>query len=501
MVVTGCLLIILSFTLFFRFYLPFTINKMVFSLSILLFTEGLACLFAVHPSGWMYLPFVAASTVSFSYVGCLAGSLLASLLLQLHTGGPVWIEGAVFLAAGAALSWCLSILSNEKLNKQKWIDMLMDQSKNLHVFRETSLAMQQTFDRDRLLHIILTSVTAGHGLGFNRAMIFLLSPDGSSLKGGVGIGPMSVDEGFRIWEKISANRLDLEDLIENDFTKEDKDPQLNTILRSLEIPLTGNTVFREAVHTQQAEIIARINEADDAQVLLQSLFDLNEFAIVPLVNQGNTLGVLLLDNLVNKRPISIPAIENVIPLASQAAIALDHARLYAQIQELAMKDGLTGLHNQRALQEDLAIESKQAARSKKALSLLILDLDFFKQFNDKQGHLRGNEALKKLAVILKEAAESKGRAYRFGGEEFVILLPGITMEDAVKLAETVRRTVEETYFEGEETQPGGCLTISIGAACGPLAPSELTDEADRALYMAKRLGKNRVYAGKELLYD
>lgn len=498
MAVTGFLLIFLCFTLYFRFYLPFTINKIVFSLAILLFIEGFALLFEVHPSAWMYLAFIAAAAYSFSYAGCIAGSLLAFLLLQFHTGGPVWLEGVLFLGAGAVLSCGLSIVRNEKQNKQKWIDMLMDQSKNLHVFRETSLAMQQTFDRDRLLHIILTSVTAGHGLGFNRAMIFLLSPEGTSLKGGVGIGPMSVDEGFKIWEKISANRLGLEDLIENDFTKEDKDPHLNAILKSLEIPLNGNTVLRNAVHTQQAEIIARINEKDDAQVLLQSLFDMKEFAIVPLVNQGKTLGLLLLDNLVNKRPISIPAIENVIPLASQAAIALDHARLYAQIQELAMKDGLTGLHNQRALQEDLALECKQAASLNKALSLLLLDLDFFKKFNDQQGHLLGNEALKKLAGILKAAAEGKGRAYRFGGEEFVIVLPGIPMEGALKLAEGIRRTVEETYFEGEETQPGGCLTISIGAACGPLAPADLTDDADRALYIAKRLGKNRVYAGKDL---
>jgi diguanylate cyclase (GGDEF)-like protein len=173
------------------------------------------------------------------------------------------------------------------------------------------------------------------------------------------------------------------------------------------------------------------------------------------------------------------------------------------LEQLALRDGLTGLYNHRFLQEQLEVEVSRARRHRHSLGVLFIDVDHFKGYNDRNGHPAGDRLLKNIAEALVGGRNSsvplKGRASdlvaRYGGEEFVMVLPETGVEGCAIKAERVRRAIAEHVFEDAEAQPGGCISISIGVAVFPDHASDkqqLIDVADRELYRAKRGGRNRV---------
>jgi diguanylate cyclase (GGDEF)-like protein len=486
-----------------RFSVSAFFNRLILVFVSLILVETSAVLLGTSHLVWMILFFIGFTGYSFKIFGGISAALLSTALVFWQAEVSPMVVFPVYLALGTGAGYISHFLINNKRNYHLWTNMLMDQSKHLQVFREVSTIMQRTLQQDMLLKVILTSVTAGHGLGFNRAMIFLSSNESQSLKGVVGVGPIDVKRGYEVWEKISEDKLKLRDLIEHNFDSNFTDPELNGMLRSLDIPLDGHNVFSLALSSQQPVIIKEIDEADSSQMLIYSLFQTEEFAVIPLINQGKNIGILFIDNIVNKRPITLMDTENILPLANQAAIALDHANLYQQIEEMALRDGLTGLLNQRAFQTILDDYFPFNSENQGPLSLIIFDIDYFKVFNDKNGHLMGNEVLIKLAGVIDHSLRPGDYSFRFGGEEFVVLLPGSSHQQAEILAETIRKNVETASFPGEETQPGGTLTISIGTACtnhpSIHSKNELIEAADQALYKAKKSGKNTVVSFKEFV--
>ncbi|CAB3710984.1 hypothetical protein LMG3431_05998 [Achromobacter pestifer] len=170
----------------------------------------------------------------------------------------------------------------------------------------------------------------------------------------------------------------------------------------------------------------------------------------------------------------------------------------AQLQTQAQTDGLTGMPNRRTFDEALAREWQSARRDEQPLSLLFLDADRFKLYNDRYGHQEGDELLKALALILKKnARRPRDLAARYGGEEFVVLLPNTSRRRAMGIAETIRRAVVELHVPHQDND-GGIVTISIGVATvNPAADgdaSSLVEAADAAVYQAKKAGRNRVVA-------
>jgi diguanylate cyclase (GGDEF)-like protein len=176
-----------------------------------------------------------------------------------------------------------------------------------------------------------------------------------------------------------------------------------------------------------------------------------------------------------------------------------------QLEELALRDGLTGLFNHRFLQEALDAELSRARRHGHPVSLLFIDVDHFKQYNDRHGHPAGDRLLKRVADVLVGGRNSglpvQARASdlvaRYGGEEFVMVLPETGIEGALIKAERVRRKIAEFAFDQADTQPGGIVSVSIGVAAFPDHGNEkqaLIDAADRELYRAKRAGRNTVCA-------
>jgi len=166
-----------------------------------------------------------------------------------------------------------------------------------------------------------------------------------------------------------------------------------------------------------------------------------------------------------------------------------------RLRELAVTDGLTGLNNYRYFKEHLIHELRRAERHKSNVSLVMLDIDFFKNYNDTHGHLAGDEVLRTIAKLMRDNVRSIDVTARYGGEEFALILPETNKSAAHVVAEKIRKLVETHRFPNEETQPNGKITVSIGVATFPDDAKELEElinRADQRLYQAKALGRNRV---------
>jgi diguanylate cyclase (GGDEF)-like protein len=181
--------------------------------------------------------------------------------------------------------------------------------------------------------------------------------------------------------------------------------------------------------------------------------------------------------------------------ADLGSIALHNAALFAQLEQAANHDGLTRLANKQFFMQQIGIQINEAEKASRPLAVFIFDIDHFKSYNDQNGHLAGDEVLKRLSRLLRETLREDDLAARYGGEEFIVALPDTDREGAMVVAETLRRTVEDHHFSNQSNQPSGNLTISGGLAMFPVdgrTSTELIGNADRALYMAKAQGRNQV---------
>ncbi|WP_214659169.1 diguanylate cyclase [Candidatus Formimonas warabiya] len=166
-----------------------------------------------------------------------------------------------------------------------------------------------------------------------------------------------------------------------------------------------------------------------------------------------------------------------------------------ELERLATHDGLTDIYNHRSFQNLLDQELEKAQKENNSVSLILLDIDYFKYYNDAYGHQEGDRVLVSLAQILKETVGKLGYCARYGGEEFGVILPGIGIHRAKDIGEAIRRRIEESNFPGVNVFPKGKLTASIGIAEFPLNANnkeKLIKKADEALYRAKFVSKNRV---------
>lgn len=167
--------------------------------------------------------------------------------------------------------------------------------------------------------------------------------------------------------------------------------------------------------------------------------------------------------------------------------------LQDQLTEQANRDPLTGLYNRRYLTTALQRETDACAREGATLALLLIDLDLFKQINDRHGHAAGDDVLCQISALLLQSMRPSDICCRYGGEEFLLVLPGMGLQTAVERAQALRQQVAERRWLAEG-QPIG-VTLSVGVACAHnarVAPAALIDLADRALYQAKAEGRNRV---------
>lgn len=215
---------------------------------------------------------------------------------------------------------------------------------------------------------------------------------------------------------------------------------------------------------------------------------------VPMIIGARIIGVLTVFSAEPRR-FTDEDVSFLCALASEASIAAETSRLHEQTEELSLVDALTNLYNVRKLKEELQDELRRSERYKHPFSFAMLDIDHFKNYNDTYGHTKGDVVLQKVAEIMKEQSRDVDMVFRYGGEEFCIVFPETTKEEAYKVAERIRQSIEEHYFEGEEHQPNKDLTVSIGVATYPtdvVSEEELINKADEAMYQVKKTGRNRV---------
>lgn len=166
-----------------------------------------------------------------------------------------------------------------------------------------------------------------------------------------------------------------------------------------------------------------------------------------------------------------------------------------KLKELAVKDGLTGLFNHRSFQDILGSYIRNSKKENKEVSLLFMDIDNFKNYNDVNGHQRGDWLLTRLGEVLRNTVGDLGIVTRYGGEEFAVILYNQSEDIALNLGELIRQNIQNTYFIGQEHQPNKHITVSIGVSTYPKVAKtkkELIELADNALYRAKSFDKNRV---------
>lgn len=217
---------------------------------------------------------------------------------------------------------------------------------------------------------------------------------------------------------------------------------------------------------------------------------------VPLKIHKRTIGVLYLDDF-KPREFFADKLELLSVLTSFAAMSIDHARLYEKTTQLACTDGLTGLYNHRQFKKIFADEVARAQRYNKNLSIILFDVDDFKKFNDTYGHPNGDIVLQEMATMLIELLRDCDTIYRYGGEEFVAVLPETPLPEAIKVAERIRIFVETEsprFLTGITKSHG--ITVSVGVATHPddgSDASSLLKSVDDLMYKAKNQGKNKVY--------
>ncbi|OPX18495.1 hypothetical protein BXT86_00865 [candidate division WOR-3 bacterium 4484_100] len=214
---------------------------------------------------------------------------------------------------------------------------------------------------------------------------------------------------------------------------------------------------------------------------------------IPLMIKGQIIGVLDIEserlNAFSSREIRIFSV-----FASQAAIAIENARLFDETKSLSLTDGLTKIANRRHFDLMLENEFRKARGYSRPVSLAMIDLDDFKKFNDRYGHPAGDKLLIHIAQLLKKSIRDTDFVARYGGEEFSIIFPETDQSPALRVAERVRKAVKNNPLQIKELGSKG-ITISIGVATYPVnafSPHELIQNADKALYRAKKLGKDRV---------
>ncbi|MGL5694687.1 MAG: bifunctional diguanylate cyclase/phosphohydrolase [Peptostreptococcaceae bacterium] len=177
-------------------------------------------------------------------------------------------------------------------------------------------------------------------------------------------------------------------------------------------------------------------------------------------------------------------------------------KYFKELKKVANMDELTGIYNHRYFQESLTNMIRRADDNNTELSLLFMDIDYFKHYNDTHGHQVGDSLLREVGKILKSSTRDGDVVARYGGEEFAVILPSTDQEDAIKVGERIRKNIEKYPFKGQESQPNKNVTMSIGVSTYPSVASskyDLIETADHALYKAKAFNRNRVEYYRNIL--
>ena len=366
---------------------------------------------------------------------------------------------ALVLLAATLLGYFAHQVRRWQSNKELKERRLERKVNELSILQEVSNAVHSLQSGDVLCNIVDVTTRV---LGFNRAALFLTKPKSHEL-----------EESFFSVRSARTHRDPLE--------------------ASLPPFQLTEEMFATALRRTKPYTVAVPHEQKGSPDLEGQ--EQHHWIIVPLQGTEEPIGVLVVDYDHNE-PIEESDLDILAGLASSAVLAIENSRLHNRVQRMANLDGLTDLFNHRYFQESLRQKLSTAKTLSQPVSLLMVETDKFKNYNDTYGHQQGDLVLKSVAQALEKGAlQWEGMAARYGGDEFVVILPKADKEEAAEAAEQICRWIKEmTAIElSKHHLPG--VTSSLGVATFPVDAddaSSLIDAADQAMYSAKRKGGNRI---------
>ncbi len=355
---------------------------------------------------------------------------------------------------------------------------------------------------DEVIYLILSAVTSHEGLGYNRAILFLLDDTGTFLEGRLGIGPTHPESSPQVWKMIEENKITLEGLLDV-YRKANKkiDIELNKIVTAVRMPVEKSYgALANTIIYDKPLLVGKLDAKHHLSDRNLINLGIEDFMVVPLRGKDTVIGVMLVDNITTKKKIDETDVRRVMMLANHAALALENSKTYDKVILSSHQDSLTKLWNHGHFQTLLTEGIREAKAKDQPLSLVVFDVDDFKSYNDNYGHQAGDRALEQVSLIAKTVMRRYDNLARYGGEEFVAVLPGTGKAEAIRLAERLRETIERESTPSSQNALPKNITVSIGVASFP-EDAEDKDKlifcADGALYDAKRDGKNRVRVYKK----
>jgi diguanylate cyclase (GGDEF)-like protein/PAS domain S-box-containing protein len=382
---------------------------------------------------------------------------------------------------------------------------LADQNEDLLALQQVSNALRKTMDLEKALFIIATALTSDEGGGYDQAMIFTVDQDRENLVGQICVDSLGLRDAWGIWRGLTSHDAPLQKSLEaTQPVLARRWGELSEVVRSVKVPVTDDaSVLAHAVRT--GETVTQETLKEDPRLRLHpeiaKHFPLKRFAAAPLLADREAIGVIVVDASSRKRDFSPERLMMLEMFANQAALAINNGLIFQNVLDRAQRDSLTRLYNHGHFQDALRNELERAVRYGNSLSLIMLDIDHFKGFNDTYGHQTGDMVLKQTALLLSALVRVTDLPARYGGEEFALLLPQTEYEHALELAERLRVGVErKVVVTGPQGQKIG-VTASFGVSCFPrhaAEPHELVMCADAALYLAKDRGRNRVVGADDV---
>ncbi len=394
--------------------------------------------------------------LAYSLISILITALFLLMLLSLHHFLQGWTTSAS-LAAVFVMALLMAWLFNPlRMFVQKGVDRLF--YRETYEYRQMVLGfaqrMSNVIDLDELAEAMLKPIARA----VNATQASLLLRDG---------GDFSSQYAERLVEGEAAIpiKLSMESPVVSWLSRNDK-------------PLSRELIDVAPEFKGLWEVERNIIEGVEMELL------------VPMKSKGKLVGILALSKKESGGLYSSDDIELVTTLIHEAAVAIENAQLYAQARERAHIDELTGLYNHRYFHERLDEEISRCSRFGDIFSLLFLDMDLFKTYNDVYGHLAGDDILRDIGQYIRSATRSIDMAFRYGGDEFTVILPQASLDDAYNVGERIRKRIESEMDSG-----GVALTCSMGVASWPtdgVMREELFQAADAALYHSKQAGRNRI---------
>lgn len=365
-------------------------------------------------------------------------------------------------------------------------------SAKLAALQELTSHMLRAESMEQVHHVMLSGITSGQGLAFHRAALFVYDEKSGTFRGVKGIGPSDEKEAHRIWEAIEYEDKTIGEML-SEQARSSVVTRFDDLVRHMEL-VPGPSPDDElslALSYPTPYVVRRrplINET------LHPLVPGREFVLTAVRPHGATRALLFADDRfaspqTGDGAISETRLSFLGFFIGQMALVWENLSLLQRVEELARIDGLTGVNTRRAFEERFVEEKSRAMRDKSPCSVLVVDVDHFKAVNDERGHAEGDAVLRNLGGVLRQQLRTHDVVGRMGGDEFVVLLPGSSLEDAMVVGRRI----------GAAAKASG-VSLSLGAATWPDDVEDamaLLQVADQRLYAAKRAGRGRACWGDD----